>query len=103
MYTQMMYKQIMKFEWNENKNKSNLKKHGIDFNQAKEVFNDKYKIEIIDNRKNYDEERKKIIGNTMDLLLSVIYTMRETTVRLISARAASRKGRKDYNNKRTTK
>jgi len=91
----------MKFEWDANKNKTNLKKHGVDFNQAKEVFNDKDKIEIIDNRKDYGEERRKIIGNAMDLLLSVIYTMREATVRLISARAASRKERKDYNNKQT--
>ncbi len=30
----------MDFEWDENKNKSNVEKHGIDFNQAKEVFND---------------------------------------------------------------
>ena len=62
------------------KNNINLKKHGVDFNQAKEVFNDKGKIEIIDNRKDYGEERKKIIGNAMDLLLSVIYTMREVMV-----------------------
>ncbi len=92
----------MEFEWDENKNKLNLKKHGVDFNQAKEVFNDKDKIEITDNRKDYGEERTKIIGKAMDLLLSVIYTMRDVTVRLISARAASRKERKDYNNNKTT-
>ncbi len=92
----------MKFEWDENKNKSNLEKHGIDFNQAKEVFNDKDKIEITDKREDYGEERTKIIGKAMDLLLSVIYTMRDATVRLISARASSRKERKDYNNNKTT-
>lgn len=81
----------MKFEWDENKNISNLEKHGLDFNQAKEVFNDKNKLETIDNREDYGEERKKIIGKAMDLLLSVIYTMRGKAVRLISARAASRK------------
>ena len=91
----------MKFEWDENKNKSNLEKHGIDFNQAKEVFNDKDKIEITDNRKDYGEERKKIIGKVMDLLLSIIYTIRGTAVRIISARAASKKERKDYNNNKT--
>ncbi len=91
----------MKFEWDGNKNKSNLEKHGVDFNQAKEVFSDKDKIEITDNRKDYGEERTKIIGKAMDLLLSVVYTMRDATVRLISARAASRKERKDYNNNKT--
>jgi uncharacterized DUF497 family protein len=92
----------MKFEWDENKNKSNLEKHGIDFNQAKKVFNDKDKIEFTDKRKDYGEERIKIIGKAMDLLLSVVYTMQDTTVRIISARAASRKERKDYNNNKTT-
>jgi len=92
----------MEFEWDENKNKSNLEKHGVDFNQAKEAFYDKDKIEITDNRKDYGEERKKIIGKAMDLFLSVIYTMRGAAIRIISARAASRKERKDYNNNKTT-
>ncbi len=92
----------MKFEWDENKNKSNLKKHGVDFNQAKEVFNDKDKIEITDTRKDYGEERTKIIGKAMDLLLSVIYTIRGVAVRIISARAASKKERMDYNSNKTT-
>ena len=67
----------MNFEWDENKNKSNLEKHGVDFNQAKEMFNDKDKIKTTDNRKNYGEERKKIVGKAMDLLLSVVFTMQQ--------------------------
>jgi len=36
----------MKYEWDENKNNSNLIKHGVDFNQARDVFNDSDRIEI---------------------------------------------------------
>jgi len=85
-----------KFEWDENKNKSNLDKHGIDFGQATEVFKDDNKIETPDNRKDYGEERFKIIGKAIDLIISVIYTMRDTVIRIISARAASKKERDDY-------
>jgi uncharacterized DUF497 family protein len=85
-----------KFEWDTTKNKSNLDKHGVDFNQAKEVFKDENKIETPDNRKDYGEQRFKIIGLAIDLILSVIYTMRGTVIRIISARAASKKERDDY-------
>jgi len=85
-----------KFEWNDTKNKSNLDKHGVDFIQAKEVFKDDNKIETSDNRKDYGEQRFKIVGLAIDLILSVIYTMRGTVIRIISARAASKKERDDY-------
>jgi uncharacterized DUF497 family protein len=90
----------MEFEWDENKSKINLEKHGVDFNQAKDVFNDKDKMELPDNRKDYGEQRVKIIGRAIDLILSVIYTMRGAVVRIISARAASRAERDLYNNKK---
>ena len=65
----------MEFEWDENKNKSNTDKHGVDFNQAKEVFNDEHKTEFPDTRKDYGENRINVIGKAFDLILSVIYTM----------------------------
>lgn len=92
----------MKFEWDENKNQTNLEKHGVDFKQAKGVFYDKDRIEIPDTRKDYGENRIKIIGKAMDLILSVIYTMRGAVIRIISARAASRKERQVYNHKKTS-
>lgn len=58
----------MEFEWDKNKNESNKEKHGIDFNQAKEVFEDMDKIEVPDNRKDYGEKRTKIIGKAFDLV-----------------------------------
>jgi len=85
-----------KFEWDEIKNKSNLDKHGVDFIQAKQVFEDENKIETLDNRKDYGEQRFKIVGLAIDLILSVIYTMRGAVIRIISARTASKKERDDY-------
>ncbi len=87
----------MEFEWDENKNKANLEKHGFDFNQAKEVFSDEYKVEIPDDRKDYGEKRIRVFGRALNLILTVIYTMRGVVVRIISARAASEKEREMYN------
>ena len=86
----------MEFEWDENKNKSNQDKHGIDFNDAKEVFKDDNSIESETTQDNHGEKRWKIIGQLYGSILSVIYTIRNKTTRLISARKASRKERKDY-------
>lgn len=85
------------FEWDETKNKSNLEKHSVDFNQAKEVFSDDNRVETPDTRKDYGEERFKVIGKAIDLILSVIYTLRGAVIRIISARAASKKERDEYN------
>lgn len=89
----------MNFEWDENKNSSNKEKHGIDFNDAKNVFKDENRKITSDIRKNYGENRWKIIGKIYGTIISVIYTMRNKAVRIISARKSSRKEREEYNNK----
>ncbi len=58
------------------------------------------KVEVPDDRKDYGEKRIKIIGKSVDLILSVIYTLRKSATRIISARAARRKEREMYNNKK---
>ncbi len=82
------------FEWDDNKNESNKKKHGIDFNKAKEVFKDENSKTEIDSRKNYGEERWKIIGKMFKVIIVVIYTIRKQVIRIISARPAKRKEKK---------
>ena len=89
----------MEFDWDENKNKSNQKKHGIDFNDAKEVFEDESSVISEDLRKDYGENRWKIVGKIYGSIISVIYTIRDKVTRIISARKASRKERDEYNNK----
>lgn len=88
----------MKFEWDEKKNKKNIEKHGIDFNDAKEVFKDEKAKKTPDVRRDYGEERFKIIGVFLGSILSVIYTIRNTAIRIISARRANKKEQEEYNN-----
>ena len=89
----------MNYEWDEKKRQINITKHGIDFVAAKEVFNDIERIETIDDRKNYDEERIQTIGYAKPGILFVVYTLRdnETTRRFISARKANKKEKALYN------
>jgi uncharacterized DUF497 family protein len=89
----------MDFEWDENKNRSNNEKHGIDFTDAKEVFKDENNKIAPDLRKDYGELRWKIIGKIYGSIISVIYTDRNKITRLISARKASCNERNEYNNK----
>ena len=88
----------MIFEWDENKNNSNKQKHRLNFNDTKKVFNDKNKIISVDERKDYKEKRWKIIGEIYGVIISMIFTIRGTKTRIISARKASKKERKEYNN-----
>jgi uncharacterized protein len=76
------------FEWDENKNKSNQQKHGIGFEEAKEIFQDDNAIEFSGNTPS--ELRILRIGKTFGkILLSVVYTVRAISIRIISARQAS--------------
>ena len=87
----------MCFEWDENKNKSNIEKHGIDFEIAKLIFEDKKRKTSLDNRKEYGEERFKTVGKIYGIIMSVVYTYRNAIIRIISARKAGEKERDEYN------
>ncbi len=86
----------MEFEWDENKNISNQEKHGIDFNDAKEVFKDENRTVSEDNRNDYGENRWITIGKMYKALIVVVYTIRNAT-RIISARMANKNEREKYN------
>ncbi len=85
----------MKFEWDDDKNKLNLKKHGIDFETAMLVFNDTQRIEIYDIEHSINEDRYNTIGMVNDVLF-VVYTERKQNIRLISARLATQTERSIY-------
>lgn len=91
---------VIDFEWDENNNKSNREKHGLDFKDAKEVFNDKGRLNSIDNKKDYGEERYILIGKAFNAIIVVIFTQREKVIRIISARLASRNERSNYLNRK---
>ena len=85
----------IEFEWDEQKRLSNLQKHGIDFVRACQIF-DSYTVEFEDNRYDYGEDRYIAIGETNGKILTVTYTYRGDTIRLISARKATRYERNIY-------
>lgn len=88
----------MNYEWDENKRRSNIEKHGVDFVAAIEIFKDNERIETEDTRNDYGEVRLQSIGEARPGILFVVYTLRDqrTTRRLISARKANRKERAIY-------
>ena len=87
----------MEFEWDENKAKANLSKHGVSFDEAKTVFDDLFYIDFYDPDYSDDEDRYIIIGESRQRrLLIVSYTERENNIRLISAREVTKREREDY-------
>ena len=70
----------MKFEWDEDKNELNLKKHGIDFETAMLVFNDLHRIEIYDMEHSINEDRYNTIGMVMMFCLLFIQSEKKTYV-----------------------
>lgn len=88
----------MQFEWDDNKEKINLSKHGIDFSTAALVFQDENRIEFYDKAHSEDEDRYITIGqiNGVAIIAMVVYTERENTIRLISARKATSQERRRY-------
>lgn len=82
----------MEFEFDENKSKANKEKHGIDFIEAQELWNDPDRIEIP--TKYLDEPRYVLIAMINNKLWSAIFTYRNNKIRLISARR-SRKNEKE--------
>ncbi len=87
---------VIKFEWDEEKAKLNLAKHGIPFETAAKVFLDENRIEIYDEtHSNEGEDRYITIGLAGEVLF-VVYTERHPQIRLISARLATAKERRLY-------
>ena len=87
----------MGLEWDENKNRENLLKHGFDFTDAGQLFENPILV-IPDIRKEYGENRWIGIGRMNNGIIAVIvFTEKESgTIRVISMRKASKKERKKY-------
>lgn len=85
------------FEWDEKKARLNLEKHDVGFAEASTVFGDPLSLTIPDPDHSQDEERWIILGcSHVNRLLVVVHTERGDTVRIISARRASRRERRFY-------
>jgi len=91
----------MKFEWDSEKEKANISKHGIDFEQASYVFSDPFSLNKYDNGHSFAEDRWILLGKSMkEVILVVVHTFRNDDniecVRIISARKATNNESRSY-------
>lgn len=87
----------MKFEWDANKQQQNQQKHRISFEEATTVWTDPFALIAPDPTHSIIEKREWIIGESYkSRVLVVVFTMREETIRIISARPANKSERKKY-------
>jgi uncharacterized protein len=89
------------FEWDPDKAANNVRKHGVTFEEASHVFDDPRQLSRYDDEhSSLDEERWVTIGRSRQTILVVVHTfdehMRQVTVRIISARAATHNERRQY-------
>jgi uncharacterized DUF497 family protein len=90
---------MIKFEWDVVKAASNIKKHGISFKEAQSVFFDEFAVQFFDHKNSETEDRFLMLGmsNETNLLL-ICHCERDegNTIRVISARKATKNERKHY-------
>ena len=87
----------MNFEWDPRKAENNLKKHGVSFSEASTVFCDMLSVTVHDPDHSRSEHRFQIVGmSKAGRLLVVAHTDRGENIRIISARPATRRERKNY-------
>jgi uncharacterized DUF497 family protein len=89
----------LRFTWDESKSKANQKKHGISFEEAQTVFFDENAIEFFDPDHSESEDRFLLLGLSSSLRILVVshcYRKKESLIRIISARKATKKEQKVY-------
>ena len=89
----------IRFEWDDNKNVTNQRKHGICFEDAATVFYDEDALVIADEEHSDDEDRFIILGLSIDVRLMVVchcYRESDSVIRIISARKAEKNEAKQY-------
>ena len=87
----------LRFEWDENKNRANQRKHNVSFDEAKTVFYDENSRLIPDPDHSENEERFIIMGLSRNLRMLVVvhcYKENDEVIRIISARKATRNEQK---------
>jgi uncharacterized DUF497 family protein len=89
----------MDFIWDEIKNEQNIKKHGVDFLDIPQVFNLPMLV-VFDDKKEYGEDRWIGIGLLKTIIVVIVYTeLKNDKIRLISARKATKREKKYYEEK----
>jgi hypothetical protein len=93
---QTMDEDASRFEWDDHKNFVNTNKHGVSFEDAAEAFSDPRSFEYRSPAQ-HSEQRCVLVGMMQTRLISVVYTLTGSRIRIISARAARREERKLWN------
>jgi uncharacterized DUF497 family protein len=89
------------FEWDPDKARSNLAKHGVSFEAARLVFDDVFALDRFDAGSGHSEARYIITGVVNGILVTVVYTERGERTRIISARKATRYEQREYYDSQT--
>jgi hypothetical protein len=93
----MAYVHEDRFEWDLDKARANLARHGVSFDEAATVFNDSLLVTVADVAHSQNEDRLFAIGlSEFQRLLVVVHSEIGDTIRLISARLATRRERINY-------
>ncbi len=87
---------MVTFEWDEDKRRANLRKHRVEFADAVTAFDDDNAMTLRDEDNQGEERFVTLAMDAFGRLLVVVYTWREERIRLISARKATRRERKQY-------
>jgi uncharacterized DUF497 family protein len=86
----------MNFEWDDAKYHINMVKHGISFDEAIAVFVDPAHVTIETTRPEDGEKREKAVGKIEGILFTIVFTIRPSGCRVISARRANRSEERAY-------
>lgn len=86
----------MRFEWDETKRLKNIEKHGLDFIDAVVLFSNPH-LKGLAQTKN-EEDRQLATGMIEDICVTAVFTMRGSTIRIISMRRARDAEREKYQN-----
>ena len=84
------------FEWHEDKRQKNIDDRGIDFVDILPLFSQPESVVFEDKRRDYGETRYILMGELNDLFFQVAFTMRDTGIRIISARRGNKRERRIY-------
>jgi uncharacterized DUF497 family protein len=92
-------KTAMRYEWDKNKARLNLEKHGVHFADAVGVFEDTAALSREDMDAQAEHRFLAVGSDFLGRILTVVYTYRQDAIRIISARPASKKERLAYEHK----
>ncbi|KRT75041.1 MAG: hypothetical protein XU12_C0001G0237 [Deltaproteobacteria bacterium CSP1-8] len=90
-----MYPWNVEFRWDEKKNRENLQKHGLSFEDAHLVFVGET-VTFLDDRIDYGEKRYITLGELLGRVAVIVHTLRGETIRIISMRKANGREKKIY-------